>query len=653
MESKTITDDSKKINKIRQLTNKLLTNKLNQESKEQSDINSDAQNLNISNIDLLFSINNTINRKINNEIKLIKTDRKTLNRLADILKYKSDSNIKSANKFSGLTAIKDPFARKDGNGDSGLGFLGGLLGLGKLFVGKIFKTLSKPLIKILKKLGIKIAKLSGRLAIKSGGWIVKKTGGVTKKIIQKIGRSVVGRAGSAIAQRLGMGAAVTAAEGTAGAIAGGGVATAAGVTALGAVVGYSSYKLGRYFKLSEKLDDFINNKTSGKYRDLADIIIGTQDGEVGKDISDWFKEKTDGFFEKAFDFIKTKTYDLLKKLTPWSSADNEKIAKNKIAAATGKNPAAIATISQSQNSDNANITNENSNPNAENSTGFLGSIGNYISEKYNAVKSTAGAGLNTLGNTLGITNNTLTGTTDAINKFTLSHNKGYENYDGQCATNVKNALSSAGYKYVPGHGKDTADAMYKGNPGKFQYVQYSANYTPQIGDVMSTPSYSSPQYGHVAVYTSKGWWSGGVQKPRGKNGNSGAPSEKMAADILAGKQWAKIIRPVGGNKKSDVAVDKSGSQPKKANDGKGAGGEVKSASTPLPQLNYVNTSKYANLSPQNSQPTKKYNKSSQILTGNSKNNAKGSLLDQQKSEVKSPRIPNFSIDLANNSALYT
>ena len=68
MESKIITDDSKKINKIRQLTNKLLTNKLNQESKEQSDINSDAQNLNISNIDLLFSINNTINRKINNEI---------------------------------------------------------------------------------------------------------------------------------------------------------------------------------------------------------------------------------------------------------------------------------------------------------------------------------------------------------------------------------------------------------------------------------------------------------------------------------------------------------------------------------------------------------------------------------------------------------
>jgi uncharacterized membrane protein len=47
MESKIITDDSKKINKIRQLTNKLLTNKLNQESKEQSDINSDAQNLNI------------------------------------------------------------------------------------------------------------------------------------------------------------------------------------------------------------------------------------------------------------------------------------------------------------------------------------------------------------------------------------------------------------------------------------------------------------------------------------------------------------------------------------------------------------------------------------------------------------------------------
>lgn len=646
MESKTITDDSKKINKIRQLTNKLLTNKLNQESKEQSDINSDAQNLNISNIDLLFSINNTLNKKINNEIKLIKTDRKTLNRLADILKYKSDSNIKSANKFSGLTAIKDPFARKDENGDSGLGFLGGLFGLGKLFVGKIFKTLSKPLIKILKKLGIKIAKLSGRLAIKGGGWIVKKTGGVAKKIIQKIGRSIAARSGTAIAQRLGMGVATTAV--------GGGAATIAGVTALGAAVGYSSYKVGRYLKLSEKLDDFINNKTSGKYRDLADIIIGTQDGEVGKDISDWFKEKTDGFFEKAFDFIKTKTYDLLKKLTPWSSTDNEKVAKNKIDAAAGKNPASLATIGQSQNSNNANITNDNpNNPTAENSSGFLGSIGNYISEKYNSVKSAVGTGLNTLGNTLGITNNTLTGTTDAINKFTLSNNKGYEIYDGLCATNVKNALSSAGYKYVPGHGKDTADAIYKGNPGKFQYIQYSGNYTPQIGDVMSTPSYSSPQYGHVAVYTSKGWWSGGVQKPRGKNGNSGAPSEKMAADILAGKQWAKIIRPVGGNTKSDVATDKSGSQPKKLNDGKGSGGEVKSASREIPQLNYVNTPKYANLTSQSTSSTKKYNKSSPVLTGNSKNNAKGSLLDQQKAEVQSPRIPNFSIDLANNSALYT
>jgi hypothetical protein len=127
----------------------------------------------------------------------------------------------------------------------------------------------------------------------------------------------------------------------------------------------------------------------------------------------------------------------------------------------------------------------------------------------------------------------------------------------------------------------------------------------------------------------------------------------MATDILAGKQWAKIIRPVAGNSKSDITTAKNESQPKKANDGKGSGGEVKSATRELPQLNYVNTPKYANLTAKNTPSPKKYNKSSQVLSGNSKNNAKGSLLDQQKSEVKSPRIPNFSIDLANNSALYT
>jgi len=117
---------------------------------------------------------------------------------------------------------------------------------------------------------------------------------------------------------------------------------------------------------------------------------------------------------------------------------------------------------------------------------------------------------------------------------------------GKCAEYVNNAFRSQGLQ-AQGNGKDVAGNLIALNKGKFKQVQYSDNYVPQIGDVMSmTPSSNSKNgAGHAAIYTRDGWVSD--FKQGNKYGNTGAPSKTYYEDIKSGRIKPVIARMVNPN----------------------------------------------------------------------------------------------------------
>ncbi len=119
---------------------------------------------------------------------------------------------------------------------------------------------------------------------------------------------------------------------------------------------------------------------------------------------------------------------------------------------------------------------------------------------------------------------------------------------GKCATGVKQIVAAAGAgKYQYGvHGKHTARNLISRNIG-WQEVQYSANYVPQLGDVMSlsrTGTSKGSIYGHTAMRTRKGWVSDGFQRGMG---NTIAFRAQDYADIKAGRIKVTIARYTGKN----------------------------------------------------------------------------------------------------------
>ncbi len=213
-------------------------------------------------------------------------------------------------KFDDIT---NPFKRKENSGKGGgiLGSIFSALGM----AGMILRPL---LSKITKSIGKTIKGLTGSLFN-----LLKKMGGGGKA-----GKRVAGGGISKALQRGAMGLGATTgrvATATAARFIGAGVVgMAAGavgypmlIAAAAAAVGYGTYKLGRYLKLSEKLDDFIKKVSGGKYRDIGDFILGLVDGTVGKDLYGWVKDKISGLFTDAIVYLKDKTNDIFKKWSPF------------------------------------------------------------------------------------------------------------------------------------------------------------------------------------------------------------------------------------------------------------------------------------------------------------------------------------------------
>lgn len=120
-----------------------------------------------------------------------------------------------------------------------------------------------------------------------------------------------------------------------------------------------------------------------------------------------------------------------------------------------------------------------------------------------------------------------------------------------CALYVNNALRSQGIR-VNGNGVAVAGNLIKSGQG-FHQVAYSKDYVPQIGDVMSMKSNSKSghNWGHVAIYTKKGWVSDFRQGE--KYGNTGAANAQYWKEIQSGKIVPIIARRSGGAS-SSVAV---------------------------------------------------------------------------------------------------
>lgn len=122
-----------------------------------------------------------------------------------------------------------------------------------------------------------------------------------------------------------------------------------------------------------------------------------------------------------------------------------------------------------------------------------------------------------------------------------------------CALYVNNALRAQGIR-INGHGVAVAGNLIKSGQG-FHQVAYSKDYVPQIGDVMSMKSNSKSghNWGHVAIYTKKGWVSDFRQGE--KYGNTGAANAQYWKEIQSGRIVPVIARRGGGGgTRSAIAV---------------------------------------------------------------------------------------------------
>lgn len=127
-----------------------------------------------------------------------------------------------------------------------------------------------------------------------------------------------------------------------------------------------------------------------------------------------------------------------------------------------------------------------------------------------------------------------------------------------CALYVNNALRAQGIR-INGNGVDVAGNLIKSGQG-FHQVAYSKDYVPQIGDVMSMKSNSKSghNWGHVAIYTKKGWVSDFRQGE--KYGNTGAANAQYWKEIQSGRIVPVIARRGGGGGAARSAIAVTGKE---------------------------------------------------------------------------------------------
>lgn len=116
---------------------------------------------------------------------------------------------------------------------------------------------------------------------------------------------------------------------------------------------------------------------------------------------------------------------------------------------------------------------------------------------------------------------------------------------GWCGSHVNQSFRKQGIK-MSGNGADVARNAINSKQG-FQEVKYSANYQPQVGDIMSLPrgKGQSAEYGHVAIWNGSYWVSD--YKQVRMRGNTAATNDTSWKNIRLGISVPTIARYTGKN----------------------------------------------------------------------------------------------------------
>lgn len=115
------------------------------------------------------------------------------------------------------------------------------------------------------------------------------------------------------------------------------------IASAAAGVGYGSYKIGRYLKLSEKLDGFIKKVSNGKYTNIVDLVLGLVDGSVGKELYTWVKEKVNTLFDNTVIDLKNKVNEVLGEFSPFNDTASDE-------------PSGTNESSDNQSTDSSNVS---------------------------------------------------------------------------------------------------------------------------------------------------------------------------------------------------------------------------------------------------------------------------------------------------------
>lgn len=345
------------VSRLKLLTNKILVTRsaeIKQQTKALESDNSFLKRITL--------IGKQTKRNIHVDMTAIRNNRRLLVSIlstANALRKAADNKI-TTNKTD---KVGDPLERFKGSGNGGLL---GALGLGAAVISKAFNLLASPIIKSIGKITKWISALALRLGIagtkfvksagetiwdwisnrdgetggRKGKWkIVNKSKSFVTRALPRITGAVSSRLGMQIAARLGIGAVVS--------VVGAPAAVAAGIGLLAVAVGYGSYKLATFFKLSEKLDIVISKITGGKYRDIADILLGIKTGDVSSDLMKWLKDSALSFFTKGYDYIKSKIIGLLEKLNPFAGGKKaDAVEISNAAGSSGSLKDAMASITK-------------------------------------------------------------------------------------------------------------------------------------------------------------------------------------------------------------------------------------------------------------------------------------------------------------------
>ena len=129
-------------------------------------------------------------------------------------------------------------------------------------------------------------------------------------------------------------------------------------------------------------------------------------------------------------------------------------------------------------------------------------------------------------------------------EFAEKNARALDKYTGDCGKYINNAVQAFAKNYKrAGSGINVARNAVA--TGKYKWVKFDENYTPQVGDIQSMSSWTKLglKHGHSAMFTKSGWVSDAKQKTYG-DGRIGAASYDQYNKLKSGVGQLMIARPI-------------------------------------------------------------------------------------------------------------